>query len=171
MSTHASMNRRSKSLLNHYRITRCQAQITMNHNVLNIALHYLKFRPRSVFEVEQKLKSKKVPSQEIKKVISVLKKNELLDDKKFAKMWVKDRNHFKPSGSFFLKMELKKFGITEETIEKVLAGQDDEKLAHEAIESKSRLKNAEFSKKAGFLQRRGFAPSVIFKVLNTHKTY
>ena len=85
----------------------------MPQDALSIALHFLKFRPRSVFEIEQKLKSKKIPDSEIKKVIAVLKKNKLLDDKEFAKMWVRDRNTLRPSGSFLLKLELKKKGIAD----------------------------------------------------------
>jgi len=53
-------------------------------NALKIALHFLKFRPRTVFEIRQKLRSKKCEGREIEKVISVLKKNQLLDDKNFA---------------------------------------------------------------------------------------
>ena len=88
-------------------------------NPLNIALHYLKFRPRSVFEIEKKLKEKKISEEEIQKTVGVLKKNQLLDDEKFAKMWVRDRNLLKPEGSYLLKMELKKLGIAENTIEDV----------------------------------------------------
>jgi regulatory protein len=132
---------------------------------LNIALHFLKFRPRSVFEIKQKLKSKKITDDEIKKTIAVLLENKLLDDKEFARMWVKDRNNFKPSGTYLLKMELRKFGINDDLIEEVLANQDEEKLAREAITSKSRFDSAGFQKKAGFLQRRGFKTDVIIKVL------
>ena len=134
-------------------------------NALKIALHFLKFRPRTVFEIEKKLKSKKIPDQEIKQVIAVLKKNQLLDDKNFAKMWVRDRNLLKPEGSYLLKIELKKLGVSKEIIEDALSNQDEERLAQEALKSKSRLKNADFQKKASFLQRRGFQMGVIYKVI------
>lgn len=137
----------------------------MKKDALSIALHYLKFRPRSVFEIEQKLKSKKISEEEIAKVISVLKKQELLNDNKFATMWVRDRNLLKPSGSYLLRLELRRLGISQEIIEEVLMAQDDEPLALKALESKSRLRNADFQKKAGFLQRRGFGTSVIYKIL------
>jgi len=134
-------------------------------NSLNIALHYLKFRPRSVFEIEKKLKEKKVSEEEIKKTISVLKKNQLLDDEKFAKMWVRDRNNLRPSGSYLLKMELRKLGIADDLIEETLACQNEEDLTKKALASKSRLRNADFQKKASFLQRRGFITSIIYKIL------
>jgi len=137
----------------------------MSKDALSVALHFLKFRPRSEFEVRQKLKSKRIPEQEIKKVISVLKKNQLLDDEKFAKMWVASRNNLRPSGSYVLKMELKHLGIAAEIIDEAIKDQDEESLARKAIEDKARYRNADFPKKAAFLQRRGFKTSVIYKVL------
>ena len=132
---------------------------------LDIALHFLKFRPRSVFEIEEKLKSKKISEDEIKKVIAVLKKNGLLDDKKFAKMWVRDRNLLRPTGSYILKLELRKLGISDSDIEAALKGQNEEELAKQALESKHRYRNADFLKQAAFLQRRGFSTSLIYRIL------
>lgn len=140
----------------------------MKKDALYIALHFLKFRPRSVFEIEQKLTNKKIPEKEIEKVIAVLKKNKLLDDALFAKMWVRDRNLLHPIGSFLLKLELKKFGINEEIISQVIKDQDEESLARDALESKGRLKNAEYEKKAGYLKRRGFSTSTIYKLLKSN---
>jgi len=139
----------------------------MRKDPLQIALRYLKFRPRSVFEVEQKLKQKGVIKSEIEKVISVLKKNNLLDDEEFAKMWVRDRNLLKPTGTYVLKMELRKLGIADGIIEEVLMAQTDEPLARKALEMKYRERNTDYHKKAAFLQRRGFSTSLIYKILKT----
>ena len=132
---------------------------------IKIALNFIKFRPRSVFEIEQKLKTKRISDKETKSTITVLKKNKLLDDKEFAKMWVRDRNTLRPSGSFLLKLELKKKGIADDIIEEILMAQTDEPLARKALESKSRYREADFQKKAAFLARRGFKTSVIYKIL------
>jgi len=137
----------------------------MPKDALTIALRFLKFRPRSVFEIRKKLEAKRIDEKEIEKVISVLKKNKLLDDREFAKMWVRDRNLLKLSGAFLLKMELRKLGVSAEDIEEALKDQDEESLARQALESKSRLKDAGYEKKVGFLRRRGFKTSVIYKVL------
>ena len=137
----------------------------MKKDVLSVALHFLKFRPRSVFEVEQKLKTKGFEDKEIEKLILALKKEKLLDDQKFAKMWVRDRNLLKPEGSFLLKLELRKLGVSDNDIENALKDQDEEKLARQALASKSRLKQADFAKKAAFLQRRGFKTSIIYQIL------
>lgn len=134
-------------------------------DAISVALNYLKFRPRTVFEIREKLKSKRFEEEDIEKTVSVLKKNKLLDDKEFAKMYVRDRNLLKPTGSYLLKLELRKLGIDDTDIESASEGQDDEKLAREAIESKARYRNADFNKQAAFLQRRGFSPNIIYKIL------
>ncbi|MEI6039869.1 MAG: regulatory protein RecX [Candidatus Berkelbacteria bacterium] len=132
---------------------------------LDTALYFLKFRARTVFEIRQKLKSKSFSGLEIDQTIDVLLRNELLDDTKFAKMYVKDRNTLRPTGLFLLKMEMKKLGLSDNLIEDALQFQNEEELARRAIESKSRLREAEFEKKAQFLARRGFSTSTIMKVL------
>jgi len=132
---------------------------------IKIALRFLKFRPRSVFEVREKLKSKGVSTEEIEKVIKVLKDNQLLDDEKFAKMYVRDRNLLRPTGNYLLKLEMKKLGLPEKDIEDALADQDEEELARQALESKSRYRNADFNHQAQFLARRGFNTGVIYKIL------
>ncbi len=136
----------------------------MSKDPFTIALRFLKFRPRSVFEIEQKLRSKKISENEIAKVTSVLKKNKLLDDDNFAKMWVRDRNLLKPTGSFVLKMELKKKGISDDIIGQVLTAQEDEPLAKKALEMKYRDRNIDYEKKVAFLQRRGFGTNIVYKI-------
>ncbi len=137
----------------------------MSKDATTIALHFLKFRPRTTFEIEQKLKSKRISESEIQNVITALKRNKLLDDAEFAKMWVRDRNLLKPSGSYLLKLELKKLGISESDIEAALGDQNEEELARKAIESKGRYRKADFNHQAAFLSRRGFLTSVIYKIL------
>lgn len=135
------------------------------HDPIKIALTFLKFRPRSVFEVREKLKSKKISDEEIDQTIEVLKRNKLLDDANFAKMYVRDKNLLKPTGVYVLRMSLKRLGLSGGDIDNALSEQDEIELATRAIESKNRYRDAEFEKQAQFLQRRGFSMNVIFKVL------
>lgn len=137
---------------------------------LTIALHYLKFRPRTVFEIEQKLKIKKFDDEEIKKVITVLKKNKLLDDESFTKMWIHDRNLFKPTGAIRLRLELVKLGVDKELITKLIKDQDEVLLARQAAERKKRLyakyeSQERREKLLAFLIRRGFSYSSAKKAL------
>ncbi len=133
---------------------------------LDLALYFLKFRSRSIFEIRQKLKSKNVSEEEIAKTIDVLIRNDFLDDIKFAKAFVHDRNLFKPSGNYLLKMELKQLGVDENIIEDCLINQNEGELAKLALESKYRYRDAEFTKQASFLQRRGFNLNIIYKITN-----
>ena len=136
---------------------------------LDIALHFLKFRPRTVFEIRRKLESKKIEQEEIEKVLVVLKHNKLLDDAEFAKMYVRDRNLLKPTGSYLLRLELKKLGLSENDIENAMidqdAAQNQETLARQLLESKSKYRDADFNKQAQFLARHGFSTSTIYKIL------
>ncbi len=91
-------------------------------------------------------------------------------------MYVRDRNLLKPTGSYLLKLELRKLGIADTDIEDALIGQDEEELAKRALESKGRYRGArlgataesrqaDFQKQAAFLQRRGFPTGIIYKIL------
>jgi regulatory protein len=135
---------------------------------IKIALVFMKFRPRTVFEVEEKLKSKNISDEEIKKTVETLKNAKLLDDENFAKIYVGSRNSLNPRGAYLLKLELKRLGLKEEYIVKAMENQDEEELARRAIEMKNRYRNSDFNKKAQFLQRRGFSVGVIMKVLKSN---
>jgi regulatory protein len=63
---------------------------------LQRAIRFLGFRPRSVTEVEKNLKKHETPENTIQKVIERLERNGMLDDRKFAKLWVENRSEFRP---------------------------------------------------------------------------
>ena len=141
-------------------------------SALEIASHFLKFRPRSCFEIERKLKQRKFATDKIKKTIKVLKKNRLLDDLEFAKMWIRNRNQLRPSGRKLLFLELRKLGIDQEICESALAQEDlpETKKARIVFERKKKvlvkLSSGDFRKKMiGFLSRRGFTWETISEVL------
>lgn len=130
---------------------------------LKIALHFLKFRPRSEFEVREKLKQKKISAETIEKIIGEFIENKLLDDARFAKLWVESRMNIKPMGKRLLFLELRKLGIEKDKTETALeeAGYDESAQAKEAAERRfnryQKYTGQEFFQKmAGFLARRGF---------------
>lgn len=140
---------------------------------LDVALFFLKFRPRSCFEVERKLKFKKYSSDEIEKTLGYLEREGLINDLEFAKMWIRHRLQLKPMASRILFLELKKFGIDDEICEKALLVEDlpDEEKIEMIYEAKKRawlkLSAEEFKKKmTGFLARRGFNWGDISSVLS-----
>ena len=139
----------------------------MKKKSLDVALRLIKIRPRSILEIQQRLARKNYSKSEIDKTIAVLKKEGLLDDKRFAEMWVESRDNTKLEGEKLLRLELKRFGISEDLIEKALdlAKSDLEKI-DQILESKVKnpkdLENQKIKLKLfGFLSRRGFDYSQI----------
>jgi len=139
---------------------------------LDTALHFLKFRPRSIFEVEKKLREKKYPQSEINKVINFLKAKGFLNDLEFARSWIRNRNLLKPEGKKLLFLELRKLGIEKEIAEQALQEEDmpDIEKARIIFEKKRRafqnLTKEEFKEKMiGYLFRRGFSWETIREIM------
>ena len=156
--------------------------------LLNKALRFLSFRPRSEKEIRDHLlrkgKLKDINKSDaegdqydksVEDVISKLKKMDQVDDKEFAKWWVEQRGKFKPSGERLVKAELFQKGVSKDVIDEV--AQKDSKLKEEESAKKAALKklssynkydSEDFRNKMGqFLARRGFGWDVIRKVVDT----
>ena len=131
------------------------------------AVHFLSFRPRSTAEMRQNLKARKVPEALMERTLARLQENGLLDDEAFARLWVENRNEFRPRSRSALRMELQRKGLPHEIIQNVLdADVDEPALAERAARKYSRklqgLDWPEFRLKlGGFLARRGFSYSTI----------
>ena len=85
------------------------------------ALRLLRFRPRSVKEMAQRLKQKGHRGFMIAQVIDYLKEKKLLDDRIFSRLWIGDRMNIKPSGRNLITRELKAKGVDDETINAAFA--------------------------------------------------
>lgn len=143
---------------------------------LKIALHYIKFRPRSILEVKEKLRQRKISQPTIEKIIEKLQAEKILDEALFAKLWVESRMNIKPMGKQLLTFELIKKGLEREMIDSALiaAGYDENQQAKEAAERKMRAYKKYqgeqfFQKMAGFLNRRGFGYEIIKETINEMK--
>ncbi len=138
------------------------------------AFFLLKFRLRSEKELYERLKRKKFPEEEIKKVILFLKKNMFLDDQAFAKAWVNSRLR-RLIGLNKIREELKHKGVSKDIIdskfEELKPSYNESKLVEElAVERFKRLKGIELfkarSRVYGYLIRRGFSPDTVVDTLN-----
>ncbi|MBI3559162.1 RecX family transcriptional regulator [Candidatus Gottesmanbacteria bacterium] len=78
--------------------------------LLNKAINFLSYRPRSEWEIRQFLK-KKDPGAAQDDIIEKLKKLKLVDDETFAKWYVEQRNTFRPKSRRILEMELRRKGV------------------------------------------------------------
>ncbi len=132
------------------------------------ALKVLSFRPRSIQEVQKKLKKNGFDDAIIQTVIERLKKNGLVEDASFAQAWIENRTVFHPRGRKLIAMELRQKGVSDEVVQDALAAGavDDETLAYQsAIQYTRRLNGLdwpEFRKKlSAYLLRRGFSYATV----------
>jgi regulatory protein len=125
------------------------------------ALRYLDFRERSSNEVQKYLTKNDIAEKTVEEVINRLKSAGLVDDKRFARMWIENRNEYRPRSLRALKMEMRHHGIEEELIDQSLGSVDEQEMAYQAAKKYARkLENLdwqEFRQKLyGYLGRRGF---------------
>ena len=89
------------------------------------ALNFLSFRPRSVREVELRLRKKGNQPEQIEMVMARLRKVGLVDDREFARFWVGNRMSFSPRGPRLLRSELRQKGVPQEIVDEILAEQTE----------------------------------------------
>jgi len=155
------------------------------------ALRFLSFRPRSEREVRDHLR-KKFPisidsrncrlrtfkfqisvSQIVDNVLDRLKHLGYVDDLEFARWWIEQRQTHSPRGARLIRSELFQKGVAQEIIDKVLP-EDEEgeveqalKTAQKKLRSYQKLDPREFKQKMGqYLARKGFDWEVVRETLN-----
>ena len=133
-------------------------------------LRFAMVRPRSEREITGYFRRKKVHESLQEKLLGKLKHLELIDDEKFAKWWVEQRQAFKPKPKRVLIQELRIKGIDKEIVEKVLGEEevDEEKMARELLEKKAyKWKNLPArearQKMSQYLAGKGFGWDVVEK--------
>ena len=135
---------------------------------------YLKYRPRSVDEIKEKLRRKDFSQKIIQEAIDYFTRIGSLNDAQFALGWTRSRLN-KPYGIHRIRMELKHKGVDKELIETALsqALQDYEEIEAILQLAQRRLrKYAHVDKRTqrrrlyDYLARRGFNSGAIVKTLN-----
>jgi regulatory protein len=136
------------------------------------ALHFISFRPRSSHEVRQNLTKRGVSEPLVAETVDRLRNAGLVNDESFARAWVENRNTFRPRSKSALRMELRRKGLSDETIQSVVdENVDEQALALEAARKYARrlagLEWAEYRQKlGGFLARRGFSYTTLAPVVS-----
>jgi regulatory protein len=133
---------------------------------LNAAIRYIGYRPRSEYEVRQRLQRRGFDGDCLDKVITSLKEQGHIDDTSFARFWKENRQDFSPRSRRLTRMELRRKGIDNELIERIVSEVDDNDSAYRAALMKARrLSTADyqlFRRRMGeYLKRRGFTHEVI----------
>ncbi len=137
------------------------------------AFRFLKIRQRSVHELREKLTQKKFPKAIVEETIAFLLEKKFLDDRAFAKGWVRYRQA-RPYGAQKIRMELRQKGIDEDTIREELANAFGDYVEADVVLELARRRAVRYQgidpvkrKKRifDFLARRGFGLDAITKVL------
>ena len=140
----------------------------------NQALNLLSYRSRSTAEMTRYLEGKGYAPGTLKIVLERLEEEGLLNDDRFAKEWVENRNTFRPRSQSQLRAELRFKGLAESSIESALEESevDDAALAMAAARKQShRYLSSDYEiyrKKLGSaLLRRGFSYATVNETLRT----
>jgi regulatory protein len=131
------------------------------HCCLGAATRLLSYRPRSAYELEQRLHRRGFDKATIDAALTTLKRQGLVDDRSFATFWKDNRQSFSPRSKWLTKQELKQKGVPAEVIDQVVSTIDDSDSAYRAAKRKTRgLKGSDYDsfrrRLEEFLRRRGF---------------
>lgn len=136
------------------------------------ALRLLEYRERSEQEIKERMARKNYNERLIKSTIKSLKNHNLVNDRRFARMWAESclRRSY---GRWKVQADLNKKGIDREIVEEVLRESyskvDEVQIALALIHKKwpflKEEKNALLRRVSDFLKRRGFPFEVIAEVI------
>lgn len=133
------------------------------------ALKLLSYRPQSIKEMQQKL-AQRFDMAAIKKIIVRLQQADLLDDRRFATSWIRERLQTRLRSMNHLTAELRGKGIDRDIIQEAL--ESAQVLRHEAQTATALVRklnrpddNLKLSEKTkAYLARRGFPYKTIVEV-------
>ena len=135
----------------------------------------LSIRPRSEKELRGKLREKGFGHDVIQEAVSLLKESKIIDDAKFAELFVESRMRTNPKGKTLLKKELIQKGIEASIIEKVLGeeSKDEDSLVRELARKKMETLKKEPKEKIrrklfSYLAQRGFDFEIINEIIREY---
>lgn len=136
----------------------------------NAAIRLLSYRPRSEYEMKQRLNQHGFDNDAVNAVLARLKEQNLLDDVNFAIFWRDNRLSTNPRSQCLVRLELKQKGISIEIIDQVVKSIDDTTNAYHAAQNKAdKLTITDYQtfrhRLGEYLKRRGFSYQVIIKTI------
>lgn len=139
-----------------------------------LAYDYLSYQPRSVSEIEKKLRTKEISADTIQKTVEHLRELGLLNDEEFASQLISSKLSRKPVGKKVLLQKLYQKGvqknISEDVIAKIVTPEREKEFAVQNFKKlfpriKSEDKNTQRRKTFELLARRGFDFEIINEVI------
>lgn len=153
----------SREQINEYK------QLSSDDKLYNRALNYVALRPRSVWELQFYLRRKDSPAPLIEQITNKLLDLGLLNDQKYAQMFVHDRALLRPTSRRKMIMELRKKHISEEVIQLTLQEQPTDEMGtlRDIVAKKRELSKYKDDnlKLMQYLARQGFSYSDIKQAL------
>ncbi len=137
-------------------------------NVKSYVNLLFKYRLRTKKELVQRLKKKGFSDDEIKREIESLESQGLIDDERFARIFVKEELEKNPVSKFILFKKLVGKGVDVEIAKKIVEQEyDEEKVLETARRIVDKLKRTgkDERKIYEYFMRRGLAPDFIKKIL------
>lgn len=139
------------------------------------ALRFLNHRLRTRREIEQRLTRNGWNAMIISRVVERLTQAGWIDDARFARLWVEERQRLRPAGLSLLRRELRHKGVDAALIDAALqdhrAEDDEPTRAYALLEQRKRryaglAPEAAGRRMAGLLSRRGFDGETIYAVVH-----
>lgn len=141
--------------------------------VLDKMAKYCAYQERCVKEVLQKLKTFDIPQNKREAILFYLLDNHFVDDKRFAKAFVRGKINQSGWGLNKIRFHLMQKGIAKELIDEALQDTDDDSYRQRLIEvlttkAKTVKAASDFEKKqklAAYAMQRGFEAPLVWEVL------
>lgn len=146
--------------------------------LLDKALKFLSYRPRTSWEIKSYLRRKKAKEEAIERILKRLKKLDFVNDKDFCLWFIEQRTKFRPRGIRFIESELRQKGIERKTIEEAFEEVDSNELelknARQGAErfrrKRRNLKGRDLENRLyQYLMRLGFRYEIIKTVVDEEK--
>ena len=134
------------------------------------ALRYLGYRPRSEYELKQRLYQRGFDTASVRAALSRLREQDLVNDADFARFWRDNRQSFSPRSQWLIQCELKQKRVPDDIIQQVVGEIDDTQNAYCVAQAKARrLTDCDyesFRRRLGdHLKRRGFGYGVCIQTV------
>lgn len=141
------------------------------------SLRFIGRKPRSVFEVKEKLKTKGFEAGLIQGIIDKLISQNYLNDADFAKQWTESRIHYQRKGRRLINQELQMKGIRKEDIQEAVKEIEEETELEYAVQLARKKWNQttgdtrdRMRKTMALLLRRGFPSGVVQQAIRKVST-
>jgi len=134
--------------------------------LMEAALRFLAYRPRSSSEVREHLSKKNTSEELVHRVLAKLEASKLINDQEFGSWLVESRSRSRPRGARLLRRELQEKGLEKDLITQLVSNINETELAFRALKPKidkfKKLPLRQSRTKAfQFLAMKGFSVSAI----------